>query len=1223
MQVPEMIAPFLSQGKKFLQRKKIGEFHFSRGIYQIEVKDKDAYWPFLQFDEKGKYLDSFCTCQESEEKKGCPHLAAAFLKIFSGHQEPIHVRFRRSFWFHLLESAARRMSYEVSNIQKGKEQFYALSASLEKVFLAQGKTLSAKKRLQELFLSKKPETEETSLKFSSLAREELALYRKGVASAELRFELSFWSDLAKWLMLLQENQKKYQILFLTKDKNQLPSEVRIEFTEIRLHFQLKEEMYPDFIPSLKTVKSSLTVFDPEENLVSLTFSAENSCFYIHTRVKEERKEQGKQVGDWIYIPKKGFYPKSDHPWFQKKILPKEEIAANLSQYTSWFETYLVGTSFDKIEKPVKYHLSWGEEEALHVEAYIEKPGDLSLAQVQFFFPWVYSPEKGFFRLGPLLFSSLHIRVEKNHLPEFLVKHRSFLQNYEGFTVHTQMLESFIDYTLTPDKELVFSHRLTKNKGDYKDLDSWIYLPGEGFFQKDRKEGTVALFLKNQKIKAEEIAAFIQEKKDILAWIPHFFSNTSPVKKVGVQISLDESNQILVTPHIEYEKGYSSENVLWFGCYSFVSGEGFFDISSKGKLPAGYQKKRKISPKEEPFFMEYELERLRPFLLDLDTRLQKPKELHLQIASLQIERKQKKVFLVGELFFLSELGEINLFNIWEGLLKGKKYLFSKAGSIWLDQPRFLWLKSIKKKRWEENLLQLTYIEWIRLSIWENIQPPLGQSKEEQEIRKVLAELDTLKTIVDISHLRSVLRPYQERGLQWLWHLYSYGLSGILCDEMGLGKTHQAMALLAASMAEDRSYKYLVVCPTSVIYHWQNLLQKFLPDLRVLVYHGIDRSMEGFSERYDVLVTSYGIIRTGKQNLKEIPFEIAIFDEIQFAKNIRSQTHQHLRGIEANMKLALTGTPIENRLEELKAIFDLILPGYLPSNALFRQVFSIPIEKYKEEEKKKLLMDLIQPFILRRKKAEVLLDLPEKIEEIIYCDLSEEQQRIYENLMEERASPVLQNLADSQQNIAYAPIFSLLTQLKQLCDHPCVLQKDSIHFMNHSSGKWEAFQELLEESLDAGRKVVIFSQYLEMIEIFKLYLEKKQIGFACLTGSTKDRKEQIQKFHQEPECRVFVASLLAAGVGIDLSCASIVIHYDRWWNAAKEEQATDRVHRIGQSRGVQVFKLVTKNTIEEKIHALIEKKKDLMEETLGKDEADQIRLFNREELQEIFRKTGKSH
>ncbi|MCB1108669.1 MAG: DEAD/DEAH box helicase, partial [Chlamydiia bacterium] len=267
------------------------------------------------------------------------------------------------------------------------------------------------------------------------------------------------------------------------------------------------------------------------------------------------------------------------------------------------------------------------------------------------------------------------------------------------------------------------------------------------------------------------------------------------------------------------------------------------------------------------------------------------------------------------------------------------------------------------------------------------------------------------------------------------------------------------------------------------------------------------------------------------------------------------------------------------------------------------------------KKILLSKLIQPFLLRRKKSEVLLDLPEKIEEIAYCDLSKDQQELYKAAVFRERDALLHEIEHSAQPVPFLHVFALLSRLKQICDHPSLITGQ--HYTESASGKWDLFLELLQEVRDSGQKLVVFSQYLGMLDIIEHYLASQKIGFASIRGSTRDRKEELIRFKNDPTCEVFTASLQAAGVGIDLTSASVVIHYDRWWNPARENQATDRVHRIGQKRGVQVFKFVTKKTIEEHIHQIIERKKHLTEELISYDDQDLVKQLAKSELIEILR------
>ncbi len=558
---------------------------------------------------------------------------------------------------------------------------------------------------------------------------------------------------------------------------------------------------------------------------------------------------------------------------------------------------------------------------------------------------------------------------------------------------------------------------------------------------------------------------------------------------------------------------------------------------------------------------------------------------------------------------------------EAFGQGKQYVFSKAGLFFLRKKEFDWIREKNKKKWlnKGDSLRFTTLELLRLIGMEDLHEPKGNTKRERDAKALFHDFLNFKapTEINLTGLTSDLRPYQKTGVQWLWFLNSYNLSGLLCDEMGLGKTHQAMALIAGIKNQKSKAKFLVVCPTSVIYHWEKLINTFLPGIKSYIFHGVGRNFADFSEdSYDLLLTSYGIVRTENKALSNYSFDLAVFDELQVAKNEKSLTHKALRNLSAGMRLGLSGTPIENRLLELKALFDLVIPTYFPSLSSFRESFIVPIEKYHDDEKRYLLSRLIRPFLLRRKKSEVLTELPEKIEEMALCDLSEEQHKLYHQIVEANRDALLKQLEDKTLAPPIAHIFSMLSKLKQVCNHPALITQKLQNYHEHQSGKWDLFVELLNETRDSGQKLVVFTQYLGMLDIMGHYLKEKNIPFAEIRGSTRDRKGEVERFASDPKCEVFLGSLQAAGVGIDLIAASVVIHYDRWWNPAKENQATDRVHRMGQKRGVQVFKLVTKGTVEEHIDKLIEKKLSLAKGVIGFDEQDQVKGLDRQELIELL-------
>ncbi|NOY69439.1 MAG: DEAD/DEAH box helicase [Deltaproteobacteria bacterium] len=470
------------------------------------------------------------------------------------------------------------------------------------------------------------------------------------------------------------------------------------------------------------------------------------------------------------------------------------------------------------------------------------------------------------------------------------------------------------------------------------------------------------------------------------------------------------------------------------------------------------------------------------------------------------------------------------------------------------------------------------------------------------------------IAQLSGMSSTLRQYQQHGAEWLAFLHANRLGGLLCDEMGLGKTHQIMALMVwLCENEKKSQLFLVVCPTTVISHWERKIRDHAPSLLPLVYHGVDRELNDTMASGTVLITSYGILFRDIDRLAGFGFSMAAFDEAQYIKNPDTRAHAAARRIRAGLKVAVTGTPIENRLGDLKALMDLALPGYLGGDSEFKL-------RYECGEKSRLaeLRRLVSPFALRRTKAAVLDELPEKIEDIRYCRLTDTQVKLYREAIAGRGRGLLKQLERFDVDIPYIHIFALLTLLKQICNHPASIKGEKMEADPGllDSGKWELFKELMDTCLENGRKVVVFSQFVTMVNMILNYLGEKGIQSACITGQTKKRGNEIDRFNNDPDCRVFVGSLKAGGSGIDLIGGSVVIHYDRWWNAAKEDQATDRVHRIGQTRGVQVFKLVTEGTLEEKISAIIDRKKKLMANVIAEDEGGSLKTFTRDELMELI-------
>ena len=1204
---PEFLSRFEEKATALVKSHGVDTPTFSRGTYHVPVRDKEEKqeFSFLQIDDEGNLIDSFCSCTASEKDGTCLHLAAAYLRIFNGHEAPLHVRFNLSFWNRLFQMEAKKQDHDFQKLLKISETEYAcLSSAKKTLFSIKLKTEKAKEKFLEIVSLKEEETEETSIKFSGLSIDEIEEYKKGNASYALRYELSFWADLAKWFMELQDRGDTYTI---TLNGEPVPHDFNISFREVDLFFYISEVHLPWILPALKTVQCPLEIVEASTSIERVAYDEDNKVLKISWDAKGLAPDkEGVKVGEWRYIRGKGFYRKKASLLEGLQEITQEKIGDFLTAH------YAELSSFIRIQTdpvPANYHLYIDGEANLHIHlvGFREKKGAL-------FGSWGYLQGEGFFRITGLSFPVFEKLISWENVSDFISKQREWLHQFPGFQTHVGSIESRLTYEMTND-ELKFDVELNFPMEETIHFDQWIYVKGQGFYMK-RESGGLPLH-PGLRIGTSALSSFIKEHEMELEQVRGFFSSSEPIEKIRLHIFLNEEGLITVNPKITYAKGVDPSSIRFFGDYFYEKEKGFSSLSPHLNVPEKFREKVVIPHDMQASFCAYELDALMSSVEEIDPRLTKPKKLALKIRKIsRVSRKKTGQWLV-EFAYESEVGCTDIFSIWDAYFEKKKTLFSKAGFLDLKDARFNWIKQLQKQRLDRKrgFVKLDTLEWFRLEAFEQIEETKGTSPSAQETQKVLQELEAFETkeLLDISGLQSTLRPYQEQGVNWLWFLYCHGLSGLLCDDMGLGKTHQAMALLSGIVNADheKQNKYLVVCPTSVIYHWEEQLKRFLPGIRVCTYYGISRSLEKFDSDYDLVLTSYGVLRQSDELVNTITFEAAFYDEVQVAKNYTSQTHQILKKVRAKMRLGLTGTPIENRIREIKALFDVVLPSYMPTDAVFREMFTRPIEKEGDEQKRGLLTRLIKPFVLRRKKSEVLLDLPEKMEEIAYCDFSKDQSELYRQVAEEMRGGIYRDLKDESKPVQYLHVFSALSKMKQICDHPSLVDPEK-----EASGKWDLFIELLSEVRDSGQKVVVFTQYLGMIDLFEKYLKKKNIGYACIKGSTRDRHEQLRKFREDPKCEVFIGSLLAAGVGIDLTVASIVIHYDRWWNPAKENQATDRVHRIGQNRGVQVFKLVTKNTIEEDIHAIIEKKKGLLEQIVGTD--DQINYLTRDELLKVFEK-----
>ena len=460
----------------------------------------------------------------------------------------------------------------------------------------------------------------------------------------------------------------------------------------------------------------------------------------------------------------------------------------------------------------------------------------------------------------------------------------------------------------------------------------------------------------------------------------------------------------------------------------------------------------------------------------------------------------------------------------------------------------------------------------------------------------------------------LRPYQKAGYNWLRFVQDYHFGGCLADDMGLGKTIQTLAMLLnrRESGEAQGAASLLVLPTSLVFNWMSEAQKFTPDLRVLAYTGTyrDKNPDRFSD-YDMVLTSYGIVRLDTELLTSYKFDYVILDESQAIKNPSSTTSQAVRQLRSKHRLILTGTPVENSTMDLWSQMSFINPGLLGTQAFFRKEFLKPIEKHQDEGRTKRLHALIKPFILRRHKAQVAKELPEKTEQLSYCSMTEEQAHAYEETKSFYRNKILRNLDEHGPASTQFLLLQGLTRLRQIANHPRLADEN----YTHESGKLREVLRMIRNVVAEGHKVLVFSQFVQHLALVRAALDERQLAYAYLDGATRNRPAEVTRFQETESLKIFLISLKAGGIGLNLTAADYVFILDPWWNPAVEAQAVDRAHRIGQQRPVFTYKFITQGTVEEKILALQRRKLALVSELIATDEAV-IKHLTRADIEELL-------
>jgi SNF2 family DNA or RNA helicase len=530
----------------------------------------------------------------------------------------------------------------------------------------------------------------------------------------------------------------------------------------------------------------------------------------------------------------------------------------------------------------------------------------------------------------------------------------------------------------------------------------------------------------------------------------------------------------------------------------------------------------------------------------------------------------------------------------------RHLVDREGYLELSRAR---LEAVK------NLLQTLTIQLHDPSVL-NDEAPLTRTE---------SDLSELAQLTEKSGLNAQLRPYQQKGVEWLHRLHQHGLGGLLADDMGLGKTLQILSFLWQCKCRGQLNKpVLILVPTSLLGNWQAEAETFTPALSLQVLHGPKRA-EHFPHlnRFDLIITSYPLLIRDLEVLLEVDWGILILDEAQAIKNDGSRSAKAVREFNVRMNICISGTPLENHLGELWALFDFMLPGLLGSKAQFKDWFKIPIQQQQNSRQQDLLLQRIAPVMLRRNKQTVLPQLPPKVHQLCTIPLSEEQQEIYQDIESQMRERVRESIQQRGVDGSRMHILNALTRLRQVCCDPRLLAETGSTGLLHSA-KLSRLLDMLDEMLQQGRRILLFSQFTSMLTLVEKELKKKVVRYALLTGKTSDRQHQVVRF-QQGEVDLFLISLKAGGSGLNLTRADTVIHYDPWWNPAIENQATDRAHRIGQYSSVMVYKLIAENTIEQKIVEM-QQNKQLIADSLLEGASRHERQINSIDLKSLLQLLG---
>ena len=560
--------------------------------------------------------------------------------------------------------------------------------------------------------------------------------------------------------------------------------------------------------------------------------------------------------------------------------------------------------------------------------------------------------------------------------------------------------------------------------------------------------------------------------------------------------------------------------------------------------------------------------------------------------------------------------ITLKELRKAILNDQKFIQLEDGTLgilpeeWLNQYRTM----LRLAKFEKTGMKVSKHHF---SLIDELYQQIDDRAVRQELDEKREKLRNFNSIAQISipeGVKAELRPYQEAGINWLNFLNEFKFGGCLADDMGLGKTLQALTFLQHyKNTESERRPSLVVCPNTLVFNWENEINKFCPGMKYTIHHGQQRKLGPENlVKADLVITTYGTLRSDIEWMKDIAFGYTVLDESQAIKNPEAKVTKAVNLIQTKHKLILTGTPVQNNTFDLYAQMNFLNPGMLGGMDFFKETFAIPIDREGNEEKSIELKKLIFPFMLRRTKEQVAKDLPEKTETVLWCEMGANQRRVYDAFKNEYRDFLMQRIADSGLEQNNMHVLQGLMRLRQICDSPTLIP-DKRYYTTESVKADELIREISENV--SNHKALIFSQFLGMLELVGKKLTEQGISFAYLDGKTKNRKEVVEKFQSDEGCKVFLISLTAGGTGLNLTAADYVYIVDPWWNPAVEQQAIDRTHRIGQTKNIFAYKMICKDTVEEKILMLQEKKKKLAGDIVGDDSAF-VKKLSKDDIEFLF-------